>query len=96
MSKTKNKNHSELEHLRGQNKQLKSENRQLKRQLKNLENRAHFYEEVIEDVTEDLNIDTCFECGKGNLQVLDLKHVKFIHCDLCGYKERQKADEEKD
>lgn len=92
MSKSRNKNRSELEYVRGKNKQLKSENRQLRRRVNDLEKRSHFYEEVIDDVVEDIDLDECQECGKGYLQVLDLKYIKFVHCDTCGYKERLKSD----
>ncbi len=92
MAKTKNKSHSELEHLRGENKRLRSENRQLRREVNQLKKEAHFYEHIVEEEVEDVKIkrNNCPECGKGVLQELDLTHVIITRCDTCGYKKSRK------
>ena len=92
MAKTKNKSHSEVEHLRGENKKLKSENRQLKRRLSQLVKEAHFYENIVEEETEDIKIkrNTCKLCGKGILEELDLTHIVVVRCDTCDFRESKK------
>jgi ribosomal protein L44E len=78
VSKTKNKEHSEVEYLKGQIRKLESENRQLKRRIKALDRRAHFYEDLVDDSVEDIQIkDKCPACKKGTRTILDLKYVKF-------------------
>jgi len=92
MSKTKNKNHSELEYLRGQIKSLKSKVRSLTRRNKELEKHAHFYEDVIDEVTEDIEfVANCPVCKKGVLQQLDLHHVFITKCDSCDYRKTRKS-----
>ena len=85
MSKTKNKNHSEIEHLRGQLKSEKSKNRQLRKRIRELEKRQHMFEDLTAEAMEDLEVkeEKCQDCGKGTLMVVDLKHVKFLVCDHC-------------
>jgi len=95
MSKTKNKSRSELEHVRGQLKAVRRENRQLRKRLKELERQAHFYEETIDDVAEDIDLDTCPKCQKGQTVVIDLKHLILVSCNQCEYKERLKPDGKK-
>jgi ribosomal protein L44E len=89
VSKTKNKNRSEIEYLNGQIRKLESENRQLKRRLKALDRRAHFYENIVEDSVEDIQVkDKCPTCKKGTITILDLKYVKFETCDNCEHKKK--------
>lgn len=87
MSKTPRKNRSELEYLRGQVKSLKSINRQLKKKLKEYERREHFHNNVIDTAIEvsggDVDMEPCTKCGKGVLQVVDLKYVKYAVCTVC-------------
>jgi ribosomal protein L44E len=89
VSKTKNKERSESEYLRGQIRKLESENRQLKRRVKALDRRAHFYEDLVEDATEDINIkDRCPSCKEGTTSIVDLKYVRFETCDSCDYRKK--------
>lgn len=92
MAKTKSKSHSEIEHLRGENKKYRSENKHLKMKLKQLSKQAHFYEHIVEEEADDVSIkkDTCSSCGQGVLQVLDLTHVVIIRCDSCDYKKSKR------
>ncbi|PCI45903.1 MAG: hypothetical protein COB41_00505 [Proteobacteria bacterium] len=57
-----------------------------------LEKKSHFFEGIVEGLVEDIEIadETCPECNKGVLQVLDLHHVVIVTCDQCDYKEKQK------
>lgn len=93
MSKTKQRTHSKREHLDGLVKQLKSENRQLRRRLKELERKSHFYEEVVDEGVEDVQIKhTCFHCGKGELQEFDFGVRVVVKCNNseCNYQTSRK------
>ena len=82
MSKTKQRESSEVEHLRGRVRKLESQNRQLRRRLKSLDKREHLYEDLIEAVSEDIVIDDkCKKCKVGKTRLLDLNHVRFMVCD---------------
>jgi len=89
MSKTKNREGSELEHLRGENRRLESQNRQLKKRVRALDKRSHFYEDLVEEQIEDIIPKAnCPTCKKGNITILDLKYVRFEHCDNCEYRKK--------
>jgi hypothetical protein len=91
VSKTAKKSRSELEELRGENRKLRSENKKLLREIKNLSKRSHFYEEVIDDVTTDIELkDACDNCGKGDLISMDLGLIKLIRCNLCDFEKKVK------
>lgn len=88
MSKTKQRNHSELDHLRGRVKKLESQNRQLRRRLKSLDKREHLYEDLLEAVSEDIVIEPkCPQC-KGKIEYKDFTHVKYEVCVDCDYKKK--------
>lgn len=89
MGKVKQREKSEVEHLRGQIRKLESENRQLRKRIRVLDKKAHFYEDITADVAEDIIIkNNCPSCSKGNLIILDLKHVVFEQCDSCEYRKK--------
>jgi formylmethanofuran dehydrogenase subunit E len=78
------KERSELEYLR-------SENRRLKKQLKQLERQKHFYEGVITEaieLEETLQNEPCSSCGKGELIYHDFHHVKLKRCNVCGWQKK--------
>ena len=89
MSKTKNREHSETEYLKGQIRKLESENRQLKKRLRKLDKKAHLYEDLIEAVAEEIEAEEkCEKCKQGIYKFVDLKYAKFMVCDKC--QERKK------
>lgn len=89
MSKTRRKESSELEYFRGKLKKLESENRSLKKRLKQLDKRAHFYEDIVDEVAEEMEVkNLCPVCKKGTMILLDLKYVKFVSCDTCDHKQK--------
>lgn len=91
MSKTKNKNRSEQEYLNGQIRKLESENRQLKKRLKALDKRAHYYEEILNDVEDEVEMkNICPQCNKGTLCEHDFKHLIIVKCDNCKYQKNRK------
>lgn len=92
MSKTKQKEKSEMEHLRGRIKRLQSQNRQLRKRNRELERKAHFFENIVDDVVEESDVTEviCPKCKSGVLQLLDLHHISLISCTACDYKEKQK------
>lgn len=87
MSKTKNKNRSEVEYLNGKIRELESENRQLRRRLKESTRKEHLYDDMVEAIAENIvpeeKVDNCKKCKTGVLKLVDLKHSKFIVCDSC-------------
>lgn len=81
MSKKKNKEKSELEHLRG-------ENRRLRKQLNYYKKQANMSEsDVYEEEAEE---EVCEHCGKGQLEVIDLKYVIMEVCNVCGHQRKRK------
>lgn len=88
MGKVKNQNRSELEFLRGENRKLRSELRRLQKLNKNLDRKSHFYENIVEDSAEDIEIahETCGECGKGNLIITELPHIDILVCSTCEHR----------
>jgi ribosomal protein S27AE len=91
MSKTKQKNKSELEVLRGENRKLRSENKKLRREIKDLQKRAHFYEEVVDEVVKDAEVKTiCKNCGKGQILSYDLGRLRLDKCSICDFEKKTK------
>jgi hypothetical protein len=79
MAKSKNKTRSENEHLKGEIRRLRAE---LKRRQK---------KKGIEDTDAEIEKepdprDICPSCGKGTWRFVDLKHVIYKICELCGFK----------
>lgn len=70
--------------MRGEVKKLRAENIRLKRNNKHFERRNHFFENVIEDVAEEITVtEGCESCGKGQLIELDLGRLLIKKCDVC-------------
>lgn len=92
MSKTRQKEKSEIELLRGKVRKLESTCRRLRKENNALKKRMHFTENVIDEVAEDIEpkAETCQNCGKGELAVVDLVHVLIESCNLCEYRKRIK------
>ena len=91
MSKTRQKNHNEAEHHKGIIKKLKSENRQLRKRVRALDKKAHFYEEIVDEVSEDVIIkNACPECSNGVLQEIDFVHMILTKCNSCDYQKKRK------
>jgi hypothetical protein len=82
LGKTKQKQKSEIEYLKGIINGLKKENKVLKAQLG---------KSVVIQEDEDSQGD-CQVCGKGEIVTLDLKFIKIHTCNVCGStkKERHK------
>lgn len=92
MSKTRNKEGSEVEYWRGRVRKLEATNRRLRKRNKQLERKAHFHEDVIDDIAGDIapTGEICQECGKGQLTTIDLKFLLIESCDVCEYKRKIK------
>lgn len=85
MSKSKNKNRSEVEYLKGQVKRLEKE-------LKYFKKRSHFFESPIEEIQEEVNdirINQCPQCRHPTLEEYDFTFAVLKRCQ-CGYELRQK------
>lgn len=86
MSKSRNKNRSEVEYLRGRIRQLES-------QLKYYKKRELFFESPIEEIEEEVeNIKAaqCPECKRGIVTVYDFNFATLAKCGNCDYEKRQK------
>lgn len=80
----KQKERSELEYLR-------AENRRLKKRLRQLEKQRHFYEGVITEaieLEEKFEDEPCSSCGKGILLYYDFNFVKLKRCNVCGWQKK--------
>ena len=78
MSKSKSKGRSEVEHLRGEVKQLRKQLNYFKRQAR--------MPDVILETKEDYKpLPSCPKCGKGELLISDFKFVELRTCDICEY-----------
>lgn len=85
MSKSKNKNRSQIEFLQG-------EIRSLKKELKYYKRRSHIENSIIDDVIEDSNLEIvntskCPECPGGILVDYDFVYAILRKC-ACGYEEK--------
>ena len=102
MGKTKNKNRSEIEHLRGENKELLKQVKSLKQRLKQLEKREHLIEDNppqdIEFSTDNedtmyhphLKAIPCDDCGKGTFIEYEIMGKIIGTCGVCGNRKRLK------
>lgn len=99
----KNKERSEVEFLRGQNKALRTEIRQLKRDLARHQKRQHeledreeelqemFEEQTVSEMPHEVQTKTaCLKCGSGGLETIDLGIRTIIKCTNCGNRETKK------
>lgn len=80
MAKTKNKERQETEYLRGIIRGLRAEVKRCKK-AKNI---PEDIEPDEQPAAEPDPIDICQDCGKGTLRYLDLVHVQYKVCELCG------------
>lgn len=91
MSKTKNKNRSEVEFLAGENRKLRKEVKQLRRILE-----KHSPAQDVEEVTDSedtipkvfTEVKVCSDCGKGKLRTFEIIGKIFEECDLCHYRKK--------
>jgi len=93
MSKSKQRSHSETEHLRGEIRELKKTNRSLLKQLRQFEK----YEQQSFDNYVHDNEDTlptkkivCENCGKGTYNEIIVSNMIYGSCSLCNFKKRLK------
>lgn len=83
MGKSKAKNKSEAEFLKG-------EIRRLKKQLDKARRGIPVPDElIVEEEFDDFKPD-CPRCGKGFLKIIDLKYILISTCGVCEYNERRK------
>lgn len=86
---------NETEYLRGRVKKLEKERKKLLRLVKHYEQRKHQYEdntyEDDEETDEDTILSQCPSCGKGVLEVADIKFFIIKKCTQCDYQEKKKT-----
>lgn len=65
--------------------------RQLKRRVRELDRKAHFYEHIVDEVVEEVEVkNTCPSCKSGVLQELDFAHIIITKCNQCKYQRKRK------
>lgn len=97
----KSKDHSEVEYLRSQIRNLKKENKHLKKEISRQNKKAHLYQDLEEKVAsemieeeqeEELQIintkDKCPKCS-SELEVTDMGIRSLYMCE-CGYRKSKK------
>jgi RNA polymerase-binding transcription factor DksA len=90
LGKTRNKNHSEVEHYRGIIKEYEAEIRRLKKQLRAHEKYERSQDEDVSDDTEDTYVNKklvadCGQCGKGKLvETIEILGKVYGECHHCG------------
>lgn len=79
---------TEVQSLKKENKRLKEEIRSIQRRNKQLERIEHIIE--IDDEVEDYitTKSICPACNKGNYEVTELVGRKFSCCDQCGFRSK--------
>jgi hypothetical protein len=98
LAKTKQKNRSEIEAMRGYVRELEKEIRSLRKQLRSYEKYEQTsQDESIQTDTEDTHVELkfsipCSDCGKGKMiETLNLGiRGIFGECGVCGFKGRMK------
>jgi regulator of replication initiation timing len=91
LSKTKNKNRSEVEFLAGENRKLRKEVKQLRRMLEkqspsqDVEESADS-EDTMPKIREEKK--TCSSCGKGHIKMFEIIGKIFEECDTCEYRKK--------
>jgi hypothetical protein len=95
MAKTKRKNHSELESMRGYVRQLEAEIRSLQKQLRQYEKyEQKGQDSEIQTDTEDTYVEQkfsipCLDCGKGRMvETLEIRGNLYGTCPVCDAKGR--------
>lgn len=86
MSKSRNKNRSEVEHLRGRVRKLEA-------QLKYYKKRELFFESPLEEIDEDIeeiSANQCEVCKKGLVTVFDFTFATLEKCSNCTFERRKK------
>lgn len=88
MGKSKGKNRSEVEYLRGKIRSLEAE-------LKYYKRRSHIQELDLDELVDECEVEhvdalQCPKCHKGILQVFDFLFATLSKCDNCGFEKREK------
>jgi septal ring factor EnvC (AmiA/AmiB activator) len=98
------KDKSELEHLRGENRELTKTIRKLKRQVHQFEKSKHIYHEVISDYEEIIaeeqaqevvvekksKMKSCEKCFSGVMEEFEIMDKVIGTCNSCGHRKRIK------
>ncbi len=98
------KDRSELEHLRGENRELTKTIRKLKRQIHQFEKSRHIYHEVISDYEELIvqeqqeeivvekksKMKKCEKCHSGVMEEFEIMGKTIGTCNSCGARKRIK------
>lgn len=67
--------------------QLKSTNRVLRKRIRNLQ-KTYVKHEEEDEKNETLQEDICQECGKGEIQEIEIVNRRFKTCAICGFRSK--------
>lgn len=88
MGKSKNRERSEVEYLKG-------EVRRLRKLLRQFEKSKHIYEAIDLHDPETIElpkVDKCSDCGKGEIKlILNFGNRMIYECSLCNYRRTEKV-----
>lgn len=89
----RNKELTEVQVLKKENKYLKKVVTELKRELKYYKNREHFHETTVYEDPEQLPLfeesRKCPSCGKGNIIQMNVVGRNWEECDICDWDTRK-------
>lgn len=91
-TQSKEKEPTDLQRLKEDNRNLRSENRTLKKQLKRLQRKEHSFEETQYEDPEDIQIplneqkQRCPSCNKGELVYVNIVGRSWTECTMCDYR----------
>lgn len=92
MGKSKSKNRSEVEYLRGQVRELQAEVRRLRKK----EHLAAEIDNLIEEnIVEEIEAKRCKVCKHGLLLELEFSHATYGICDSCNSREKLSGKKKK-
>lgn len=83
---------TEIQTLKQENKNLREENKSLKRQIRMLEKKEHIYDEAPfrepEPIEEPTRKRRCEDCGKGYLEEKNVLGRYWSECDNCSWRSK--------
>lgn len=96
----KGKDKSEIEHLRGENRELQKELKRLRSRLRQFDKSKHLYHDVLSDYEEMLTQTTevekidnkkpksCEICHAGTMEEFEILDKVIGTCNSCGHRKR--------
>ena len=88
----RDKEQTELQGLKRENKELKRENTSLKKEIRQLQKKEHNFEKITysdpEDIFKKPQTSKCVVCGKGEIEEIIVAGRYFTRCDTCTFRSK--------